>query len=189
MLSKKLNIVIFWSSLLSVVIGCDSGAEYRQLVKSQLESGNVNDTIFQGIYFGMNYDQYYNHITELGHQGRVSQGRRMNVRCEIEGFNSKIRMEYVPEYINDSIQLMKVSYSYVSWSPWNKRTTDDHLWNEVLQLYTNKYGLNFIELQSNISTKPAMVWVLGNQQITLFQKEMAKVNVIFKNLRKTKIPY
>jgi len=184
-LVKKIRIVFFLGFFLSMLIGCDPAIQYRKLVKNQLNSGITNDTLFHGVYFGMTYDEYYNHITALGHQGKVSQGGDMSVQCEIDEFDTKIRMNFVPEYINDSIQVMRVTYSYVSWAPWNKRTTDDLLWKDVINLYRNKYGPNFIQFKSNQSARPALVWVLGNQRITLFQKDEAKVNARFTNLRKT----
>ena len=58
-------------------------------------------------------------------------------------------------------------------------------YDEYYNLYRNKYGPNFIQFKSNQSARPALVWVLGNQRITLFQKDEAKVNARFTNLRKT----
>lgn len=171
--------------LMALIAGsCDSTSQYRRLVSNQLESGVINDTIFHGVHFGMTYDEYYDHITELGHQGIVSQGGDMSVQYEIEAYENTIHMNFVPEYLNDSIQEMRVTYSYANWSPWNRQTTDDNLWEDVLDLYKIKYGQKYIQLKSERSIRPAYVWVIGNQRISLFQNSEARIDVKITNLRK-----
>ena len=184
---KKSCKLFFPAIVLITLIGCDSGRKYRRLVESQLQNGIVNDTLFHGIHFGMSYDEYYGHITKLGHQGKVTQGGDMSVQCIIDAFDTEIRMNFVAEYVNDSIQGMRVTYRYVNWAPWNRRTVDDRLWEDIVTLFKDKYGSNFIRLESDKSMRPALVWVLGNQRISLFQKKEAQINARFLNLRKNNV--
>ena len=182
---KKVTVLLLGVLLvLGSLVGCDSSSKYHRLVQTQLESGVQNDTIFHGVHFGMTSDEYYDHISRLGHQGIVSQGGDMSVLYKIMDFDTTINMNFFPEYINDSIQVMQVSYSYFSWAPWNKRTTDERLWNDVQQRFKDQYGKDFITLASDRSKRPALVWVKGNQRIVLFKQQQGKVNATISNLNK-----
>ena len=181
---KGMTILFGMFVALVFLLGCDSASQYRRLVQNQLESGVQNDTIFHGVHFGMTSDEYYDHISKLGHQGIVSQGGDMSVLYEIKDFDTPIDMNFVAEYINDSIQEMRIKYSYSSWAPWNDRTTDERLWKDVMKLYKDQYGKDFIKVKSDRSIRPALVWVKGNQRISLFQNQENRVDGRITNLNK-----
>jgi hypothetical protein len=77
---KIMKKVILWllPLLISVSMfsGCTPKAKYDRMLKRELASGVRNDSLFMGLYLGMNEKDFYTHCWKLNAQGLIKQGMR-----------------------------------------------------------------------------------------------------------------
>ncbi len=78
---------LFWFVLIfisaQVFSGCSPRAKYERRLKHELSGGVRYDSLFLGLYFGMEEKKFYLHCWNLNHKGLIKQGTS-NTTAEYE---------------------------------------------------------------------------------------------------------
>ena len=72
---------------------------------------------------------------------------------------------------------MPVKYNYEGWAPWNDHLSADRLQVEILKLYKEKYGDDFMEVR-HPKRGTAYIKVDGNRRITLSKADERHVYAV-----------
>ena len=165
---------------------CRKISPYHQMEARELARSERFDSLFLGIYLGMNSKDFYMHCWELNKKGLIREGSsNTTVYYPIDLLKHPASMEFYPGFHNDSIIEMPVVFSYDAWAPWNKHLFADSLKIDVLHLMEDWYGEGFLEIES---PKPAwgnaFVKVEGNRRISIYNLDDSKVKVDLVDLRR-----
>lgn len=170
-------IVLIFFGVLTVT--CTQGKKYQLLVKKELETNIRYDTLLKGLRFGMNKREFFAHCWDLHKKGDVKEGfDNVSVYFSMKRNGKSYNVSFYPKFQNGKIANLPIKYSYAAFAPWNRKYSLDSLAFEILQLYKENYGNDFIELDSNDKNKGvAYVRVDGNRRISIY-KNINKNNVI-----------
>jgi hypothetical protein len=180
--------IIFFSVLLITLSACGDAdlRAYKKLVKQETESGKRVDSLFFGIRFGMTSKEFYAHCWELNKKGIFTDGlNNMAVLYKLNHSELKheASMNFYPEFYENKIYKMPVTFQYVSWAPWNKNLFADSLKDEVLQLYKKWYpgGNDFLKMDDE-EKGTIYIKVDGNRRITIGRYNDLQVKVDYTDL-------
>jgi hypothetical protein len=174
--------IILFAFIVLITIGCGQKARYDRMVKQELASGERYDSLFFGIYFGMNSKDFYTHCWKLNQEGLIRQGEHnLSVEHDFEELKHSAKMNFYPNFHEEKIFEMPVRFQYTGWSPWSKHLWSDSLQMDVLSLLEDWYGHGFLEVEHS-KHGSAFVKVDGNRRITLFKKSFDEVYVVFTDL-------
>ena len=157
------------------------GSEYSRLVKNELAKGKRVDSLFMGIYLGMNSKAFYSHCWDLNKKGLFTNGsNNTSVLYKInKGLKHSVSMNFYPDFYEDKIFVMRTSFEYDGWAPWNKSLYADSLLPDILQLYKKWYpsGNDFIKIKDQ-DRGVIYVKVDGNRRIIMgsFDDKLVKVD-------------
>ncbi len=164
----------YWKTSRWVIIVCLSLAafscqsEYHQKVEQELARGMSYDSLFLGIKFGMTSKEFFSHCWELNKQGLIKEGpTNTTVEYTVDKLNHPAKMYFYPDFYQDSIYEMPVTYMYEGWAPWNKELTADSLQLDVLRMFRKEYGDGFMEI-AHPERGTAYVRVDGNRRISIY---------------------
>lgn len=163
-----------------VLISCDQRTDYERLVDRELASGVRNDTLFLGYELGMERQDFFNHSWELNQQKIVTGNSQ--VHYKMEELSSDATMTFYPDFKNDKIVRMPVEISFDSWAIWNRDLYSDSLVVEILDLYKDTYGSDFIHTVHPELKKESWIKIDGNRRISIYRKDDMKVRVEFLDL-------
>jgi hypothetical protein len=176
--------------VLALAIGvwsCSPGPkdEYSRLVKQELATKKRKDSLFLGISFGMTSKEFFGYCWELNKKGIVTDGS--NNTMVLYKMDSALKypasMNFYPDFHENKIFHMRVTFQYNAWAPWNKAQFSDTLLPDVLRLYRQWYpgGNPFIEMKD--STKGTIyVKVDGNRRILLGKQDDMVVRADYTDL-------
>lgn len=165
---------------ISLFFGCQS--EYHRRVESELASGVRKDSLFLGISFGMSSKEFYAHCWELNKEGVIQQGsQNTTVLYEGEELPYLAEMNFYPNFYQDKIYEMPVTYNYKAWAPWNRHLFADSLQRHILNLYQQRYGEDFLTIE-HPERGVAYVRVDGNRRINIYRESDSEVKVLFTDL-------
>jgi hypothetical protein len=180
--------IICFSVLLITIASCGDAdlRAYKKLVKKETESGKRVDSLFFGIRFGMTSKEFYAHCWELNKKGILTDGlNNMAVLYKLNRNELKheASMNFYPEFYENKIYKMPVTFQYVSWAPWNKNLFADSLKEEVLQLYKKWYpdGNEFLKMDDE-EKGTIYIKVDGNRRITIGRYNDLQVKVDYTDL-------
>jgi hypothetical protein len=180
--------IICVSVLLITIASCGDTdlRAYKKLVKKETESGKRVDSLFFGIRFGMTSKEFYAHCWELNKKGILTDGlNNMAVLYKLNRNELKheASMNFYPEFYENKIYKMPVTFQYVSWAPWNKNLFADSLKEEVLQLYKKWYpgGNDFLKMDDE-EKGTIYIKVDGNRRITIGRYNDLQVKVDYTDL-------
>ncbi len=166
-------------SILLLLTSCKH--EYQQMVDRELASGIRNDSLFLDIHLGMNKKAFFDLCWEMNKKGLVRQGNKnTTVQFDMNINDKNALVDFYPDFYQDKIYQMPVTYSYKGWSPWLKHLSADTLHVELLEIYEKNYG-DFLAIEHPKLGK-AFVRVDGNRRISIYQKGEQEVRVIFTDL-------
>ncbi|SDL49065.1 hypothetical protein SAMN05421823_106160 [Catalinimonas alkaloidigena] len=175
---------IVWLGLVGALwSGCSAKSEYQELVDSELQRGVRYDSLFLGLTFGMTSQEFFDQCWDLNRQGRVMEGAsNTTVLYRMAELPHPASMNFYPEFQQNRIVQMPVTFAYDAWAPWNKHLFADSLQLDVLALFKQWYGDGFIKVTH--STKgDAYVKVDGNRRITLYtDADDMQVHALFTDL-------
>jgi len=178
------SFIVFCGVLLALS-GCNT-SEYESLVEKELSKGIREDSLFLGIHFGMSKKDFYMHCWELNKQGIVWQGsRNMTVMQELNSLKHSATMDFYPNFHNDTIYEMPVTFAYKGWAPWNKHLSADSLQPDVVNLLEQWYGEGFIEVE-HPQRGATFVKVDGNRRILVWKDNDSDVKALYTDLLKKK---
>ncbi len=169
---------------LILIAGACRKSEYRRMVERELASGERNDSLFLGFYFGMPADEFYDHCWELNRREMVKQGpENASVQYNLDEFKAPARMNFYPDFHENRIYEMPVLFEYQGWAPWNKEFFSDALIEEVIALLEEWYGQGFVEIRHpEKEDLSVFVKIDGNRQIRVTRHSDRYVKAIFTDL-------
>lgn len=174
--------------LMLFVWACETGSPYERLVKRELNSGQVNDSLFLTFKFGDSREDFFKKGWEQNKMGLIAQGpRNMNIKYVMpnsEKGNSPIQMLFYPIFDEDQkIKTMNISFNYTGWAPWNRKFFSDSLAYAVQDSLMNWYGGNpFLEVPLEAQENSIWVKVDGNRLISLGIADEQNVKGYIKDL-------
>lgn len=182
MKTKILWLVPILISIL-LVNGCTPKTKYDKMLKQEMARGIRHDSLFMGLYLGMEAKEFYTHCWELNMKGLIRQGtRNMTVAYQMKDeLKYPATVDFYPEFIDGKISEMPVRYVYNGWTPWNKKLSADSLQVQVLKWCEKRYGENFIEVK-HPKRGIAFVKVNGNRRISIFKENEMSVWVVYTDL-------
>ena len=151
--------------------------------KGSVSSKENYDSLFLGMYLGMDKKAFYDHCWELNRlkvfsHGPTNTSVEYKLATELE---QPVLMRFYPSFYKDKIVDMPVTFSYEAWSPWNKQFASDSLFVKMLPVFKKWYGEDFKKLQH-----PAQGTVYykmdGKRRINLFIRDDQFVQAVFTDL-------
>ncbi|MGY6742867.1 MAG: hypothetical protein ACXIUQ_09050 [Cecembia sp.] len=151
-----------------------------------LEKGpSEKEQIFFDFYLGMKQKDFFDQCTELNKQEIITQGPGGTTSVEHrirDKFSSEVSMRFFPTFIDYKIFEMPVTYSFVSWAPWNRQYWAENLLEEVLEDYKKVYGDEF-KLLNHPTQGKVYYKIDGIRRINLFVKDEQFVQAVFTDLK------
>lgn len=167
---------------------CSCDSEYEKLLKKELKSGIVYDSIFLGFNFSHSRKEFFNIGWKQNKKGLIRQGpENKNIEHILktkEKGKSSIQMLFYPGFDkDDKIKKMDIRFRYLGWSPWNRHLFSDSLLVAVKDTLMSWYGGNEFLLME-YETEPTQIWVKvdGNRRISLSIKDEREVSGVIKDL-------
>tara|TARA_R110000796_G_scaffold250788_4_gene380716 strand:- start:79493 stop:80092 length:600 start_codon:yes stop_codon:yes gene_type:complete len=186
--SSKLSILAF--TIIIVLNSCQS--KYTKLVKNEMKSGVVHDTIIFDLKFGDTKTTFFKRCWDLNKQKLVSQGPNNNYvqyllpdkKDSTTRVNDINMLFYAKFDSKNKIEAMDFKFNYVSWAPWNEKQYATALLPIVTDTLMKWYpGNDFLEITKKDNQK-MLVKVDGNRQITLYPDANTRdVSVLIEDLR------
>lgn len=189
---KKSKFFCYLCFMSIVLLSCKS--EYQQYVEREMASGVVQDSLIFDMRMGQTKKDFYAICWELNKQQVITAGTgnktaRYTADVDTLGDNAEAKdmLFYAIFDEEDVIRGMEMTYSYLSWAPWNRDRHADSLLYQLRDQYLEGYpGNDFIEVKFDIKGKEhqALVKIDGNRQILMYPKDNKKdVMVRIEDLR------
>jgi hypothetical protein len=175
---KVRNIVLlFFVSTMGVITTmCDSRAFE--------ESTTKYDSLFLGIYLGMDKQAFFDHCWEQNRKKVFVHGpTNTSVQYELKDeLGMPVMMQFYPTFYNGKIIDMPVTFAYESWAPWNKEYSSDTLFVKILPVFKKWYGDGFKVLEH--PTMGTIYYKIdGTRRINLFIRDDQFVQAVFTDLK------
>ncbi len=165
----KLRDIFILFLMVMMMLGCGDAYRYNRLVEKELASGVRNDTLFLGLYLGMERKDFYSHCWNLNKKGIVRQGSgNMTVYYTIEDERDTIQVNFYPNFYENKIWRVPVKFNYISWAPWNKHLGADSLEESIVGRFRKWYGNDFHRVM-NADKQVSYYKVDGNRLISIFK--------------------
>ena len=182
----KISIFLWFLAATQSSCGDADLRTYKKLVKKELATGKRVDSLFFGIRFGMTSKEFYAHCWELNKKGLLTDGlNNMAALYKLDHNELKHNgsMNFYPEFYQNRIVKMPVTFQYDAWAPWNKNLFADSLKEDVVNLYKKWYpnGNPFIKLDDE-KRGTIYIKVDGNRRITIGRYNDLQVKVDYTNL-------
>lgn len=180
---KAYFIIVF---LLSAFIfsQCTQVKSYEQLVQKEMNSGERNDTLFLGVYFGMTSEDFYKHCWDLNKKGILKDGfGNVTAAYELSQLKDPAYLEFYPTFKDDKINSMPASVRYKNWSPWNSELTAEMLLEDTKLMLAEWYDVSFYPIVPKSIFGKAYVAVAGNMRIVIQYSIENKIDIIYNDLR------
>ena len=163
-----------------IISGCTPRSRYENRLQHELASGVKYDSLFLGLYFGMQEKEFYMHCWKLNQKGLIKQGET-NTTAEYklkDELKYPALMDFYPKFMESKIFEMPVSFKYEGWAPWNKTLSSESLQKKLLKWYKEVYGHGFIKVKHPVHGS-AYVKIDGNRRITIFIQNDLYVWAVF----------
>ena len=180
-------ICLFTISITIIISACNNlGAdEYHQLVKRELAKSKRVDSLFLGINFRMTSKAFYTHCWKLNKKGIITDGN--NNAMVLYKIDSELKypasMEFYPDFYENKIYHMRVTFQYDAWAPWNKAQSADSLLPRILSLLKEWYpeSNGFVKISDKVKGI-VFVKVDGNRRILVGKYDNAQIRVDYEDL-------
>src|SRR4051812_40683601 len=91
---------------------------YDHLVTKELASGKKVDSLFMGLSFGMTSKQFFGYCWEMNKKGVFTDGNNNTaVLYKINELKYPASMNFYPDFVNNKVFRMRVSFQYDGWAP------------------------------------------------------------------------
>jgi hypothetical protein len=146
------------------------------------------DSLFLGIYFGMEKKAFYDHCWLMNKQKKFIHGpTNQNVEYRLTNeLDQPVYMRFYPIFYKDRIYQMPVTFTYESWAPWNRDLHADSLITRIVPMLKKWYGGDF---ESTVTPKRGRVYarIDGNRRISVFVRDEQFVQVVFTDIAAEKL--
>src|SRR5688572_4237381 len=160
------NILFFClvGSLGTAMVSCEGNK-----FKFGLSSKKNYDSLFLGLYLGMDRQAFFDRCWELNHDRIATNGGSVQSVQHVLNteFDQPVIMEFYPTFYSEKIIEMPVVFTYEGWAPWNKEYGSDSLLVRLLPVFKKWYGDDFRVLDHETMGK-VYVKMDGNRRINLF---------------------
>lgn len=163
----------------SLLLACDM----KQLSKFGEKNENY-DSLFLGFSFGMEKKAFFDHCWEMNKQEMFVHGDgNLSVEYRIKDeLASEVQMKFYPNFHEEKIFEMPVTFSYAAWAPWNKQYWSDVLLEDMLVVFKKWYGEDFKILDHPVQGK-VYYKIDGKRRINLFIRDDQFVQAVFTDLK------
>ncbi len=166
-----------------VFIGCSSESKLEKEIRVGLESGVRNDSLFLGLKFGIEFQEFFDHCRELNRQGLVNEGpRNMSVEYLFkDSLNNPIAFNFYAQKNGDGpIRQYNTSFYYYAWVL-NRHLQSDRLMAMLKPVLMDWYGGNepFTQMKDG---KEHLYKIDGNRMIDLFIYDESTVVATYSDL-------
>jgi hypothetical protein len=181
--------LLFFFSIVLFLSACRN-SEKKNLAyveQQELAKGIRNDSLFLGFYFGMPKEDFLNYCWSMNKQKQFVDGNGMTVEYQLgkRDFSFPLKMNFYPQFKNDRINEMPISFSYKSYEFFNQKMTTETILNDVKKLMEQWYGNNFfvtslpLPFPANIK---GYALVQGNRRVLIFVEKEVEVMVFITDL-------
>ncbi|SHI65730.1 hypothetical protein [Pseudozobellia thermophila] len=152
-----------------------SESEYRQLVKKEMASGAIHDSLMFDMHFGQTKKQFFDQCWKLNKKGWVRQGPnnqfveyKLPLRQDQSLKDAITLLFYGIFDESDLMTGMDLRFSYDGWSLWNEKLQSKELVHAVKDSLKKWYpGNDFKLLNMPGDTTPVYVKIDGNRRILI----------------------
>lgn len=141
------------------------------------------DSLFLGIYLGMERKAFYDHCWELNRLKVFTNGpTTASVEYKLDKeLDQPVMMRFYPDFYKEKIVDMPVTFSYEAWAPWNKQYTSEVLFPKVLLIFEKWYGKEF-KMMEHPTMGTLFYKMDGKRRINLFIRDDQFVQAVFTDL-------
>ncbi len=175
---------------LLVLFGCGNENKLERTIRKELASGVRNDSLFLGLKFGIELQEFYDHCRELNSQGLVREGpKNMSVEYLFkDSLDNPIAFNFYADR-NDGggpIHLYHTTFYYYAWVL-NRHLYSDRLLNMLIPILMEWYGGNepFTQIKNG---KKHIYKIDGNRMIDMFIYDEGTVVATYTDLSHNKKP-
>lgn len=169
--------------ILFLLLGCTRESKLDKAIRTELESGVRNDSLFLGLTFGIEFQEFFDHCRELNRQGIVKEGSR-NMSVEYlfkDSLNNPIAFNFYAHRNGDKpIRQYNTSFYYYAWVL-NRHLQSDRLMDMLPPILMEWYGGNEPFTQ-NKEGKVHLYKIDGNRMIDLFIYDESTVVATYSDL-------
>jgi len=162
-----------------------AGASLISCDKNKFKFGGKNqyDSLFLGLYLGMDRQAFFDRCWELNNQQVATNGGSVqSVKYVMEKeFEQTVIMEFYPVFYKERIIEMPVVFTYDAWAPWNKEFSSDSLLVNLIPVFKEWYGDDFKLLDHETMGK-VYVKMDGKRRINLFIRDDRYVQAVFSDM-------
>lgn len=156
------------------MVGC-GGSEYSELVKREMASGVVYDSLLFDMKFGQHKQEFFQQCWQLNQRGVISNGPGNTTvkyplpqKVEMDPAQSMTLLFFGDFDENNIMTGMDLQFYYNAWSIWNKKLQADQLIHVVKDSLKKWYpGNDFIRVPLKKDSTEIFVKVDGNRRITI----------------------
>lgn len=169
--------------LLLIFFGCSNENKLEKVIQKELASGVRNDSLFLGLTFGIELQEFYDHCRELNKQGLVKEGpRNMSVEYLFkDSLDQPIAFNfYAHKNGGGPIYQYNTSFYYYAWAL-NRHLYSDHLMEMIPAILMDWYGGNkpFTMIKDG---KEHLYKIDGNRMIDLYIYDESTVVATYSDL-------
>ena len=141
------------------------------------------DSLFLGIYLGMDRQAFFDRCWELNSNKVATNGASSQSVLYIldDELDHRVNMEFYPVFYKEKIIEMPVVFTFEGWAPWNKEFSSDSLLVQLLPVFKRWYGDDFEELNHDVMKK-VYVKMDGKRRINLFIRDDQYVQAVFSDM-------
>ena len=174
-------------AMLGTTWACVPDDAYKKLLERERTSGIRHDSLFLGYSLGMAKDSFYSHSWDLNRQGLVMQGpQNQTVQYSLpDALPYPARMNFYPDFHEDQVFRMRITFAYEGWAPWTQRLSSDSLKLDVVSLLESWYGAGFFphgSVSRGLESETPMVKVDGNRHIEVATATDMEVIVVITDM-------
>jgi hypothetical protein len=168
---SNLTLVAFGIVIMFLVNGCEKKDELELAINEELSTGIRYDSLFLGVEFGFDRQEFFDHCWDLNKRELVMHGpENMSVQYLFkDSLEQTIAFNFYAEFDGDKddIYQYNTSFYYYGWAPWNKHLQSDVLMEALPGILLNWHGGNkpFAKM---VDGKKHYYKVDGNRLIDLF---------------------
>lgn len=146
-------------------------------------SGKNYDSLFLGIYLGMEKTAFYDHCWKLNKEKIFTHGpKNQEVEYKLEKeLDRPVMMRFYPSFYKDKIMEMPVMFTYQEWAPWNREFSSDSLLVKILPLFKKWYGDDFKKTE-HAAQGTVYYKFDGTRRINLFIRDDQFVEAVFSDM-------
>lgn len=171
--SLKIKTAFVLFSVLMTLSCSPSESEYQQLVKKEMDTGIVHDSLLFDLRFGQTKKQFFEQCWKLNKKGLVKQGpnnRFVEYKLPLrqsQSLKDAITLLFYGIFDENNIMTgMDLQFSYDAWSLWNEKLQSKELVHAIKDSLEKWYpGNRFKLLEMPRDTTAVFVKIDGNRRI------------------------